>query len=175
MSISHSRSTAHIFSSNNHSCSSLVSNTLALAPDSTTSSSSSLPSHISQMEEGPYGYSMGSQGLSRTSDRSGEPMMGMAYLPYSTCSNSTIERPAQQSHVIQQVQEMLLLAFFFCCSHCFDAILHDSIYCKSSDHIAFVFVLPLLWTLQHGKGVFSVPSSSSSVHFSAARAEERPE
>lgn len=113
MSISHSRSTAHIFSSNNHSCSSLVSNTLALAPDSTTSSSSSLPSHISQMEEGPYGYSMGSQGLSRTSDRSGEPMMGMAYLPYSTCSNSTIERPAQQSHVIQQVQEMLLLAFFF--------------------------------------------------------------
>ncbi|XP_017334545.1 CCAAT/enhancer binding protein (C/EBP) 1 isoform X2 [Ictalurus punctatus] len=102
MSISHSRSTAHIFSSNNHSCSSLVSNTLALAPDSTTSSSSSLPSHISQMEEGPYGYSMGSQGLSRTSDRSGEPMMGMAYLPYSTCSNSTIERPAQQSHVIQQ-------------------------------------------------------------------------
>ncbi|XP_053484911.1 CCAAT/enhancer binding protein (C/EBP) 1 [Ictalurus furcatus] len=84
-------------------------NTLALAPDSTTSTSSSLPSHISQMEEGPYGYSMGSQGLSRTSDRSGEPMMGMAYLPYSTCSNSTIERPAQQSHVIQQEFSQFLL------------------------------------------------------------------
>ncbi|KAF4087866.1 hypothetical protein AMELA_G00076210 [Ameiurus melas] len=109
MSVSHSRSTAHIFSSNNHSCSSLVSNTLALAPDSTTSSSSSLPSHIPQMEEGPYGYSMGSQGLSRTSDRSGEPMMGMAYLPYTTCSNSTIERPAQQSHVIQQEFSQFLL------------------------------------------------------------------
>lgn len=113
MSISHSRSTAHIFSSNNHSCSSLVNNALALAPDSTTSSSSTLPGHIAQMEGGPYGYSMGSQGLSRTSDRNGEPMMGMAYLPYSTCSNSTMERPAQHSHVIQQVREVSHESFIF--------------------------------------------------------------
>lgn len=111
MSLSHSRSTAHIFSSNNHSCSSLVNN---LAPDSTTSSSSTLPGQIPQMEEGPYGYSMGSQGLSRTSDRSGETMMAMAYLPYSTCSNSTMERPVQHSHVIQQVHEWSLWkALFF--------------------------------------------------------------
>ncbi|XP_058249051.1 CCAAT/enhancer binding protein (C/EBP) 1 [Hemibagrus wyckioides] len=109
MSISHSRSTAHIFSSNNHSCSSLVSNTLALAPDSTTSTSSSLPVHIPQMEGGPYGYSMGSHGLSRTSDRSGESMMGMPYLPYSTCSNSTVERPAQHSHIMQQEFSQFLL------------------------------------------------------------------
>ncbi|XP_027005321.1 CCAAT/enhancer binding protein (C/EBP) 1 [Tachysurus fulvidraco] len=107
MSVSHSRSTAHIFSSNNHSCSSLV-NTMALAPDSTTSTSSNLTAHIPQME-GPYGYSMGSQGLSRTNDRSGEQMMGMAYLPYSTCSNSTAERPAQHSHIIQPEFSQFLL------------------------------------------------------------------
>ncbi|TSK16080.1 WD repeat-containing protein 48 [Bagarius yarrelli] len=107
MSISHSRSTAHIFSSNNHSCSSLVNNTLA--PDSTTSFSSTLAPHIPQMEGGPYGYSIGSQGLPRTSDRSGEPMMGMAYLPYSTCSSSTVERPAQHSHGIQQEFSQFLL------------------------------------------------------------------
>ncbi|GAA6071405.1 CCAAT/enhancer binding protein (C/EBP) 1 [Tachysurus ichikawai] len=108
MSVSHSRSTAHIFSSNNHSCSSLV-NTMALAPDSTTSTSSNLTAHIPQMEGGPYSYSMGSQGLSRTNDRSGEQMMGMAYLPYSTCSNSTVERPAQHSHIIQQDFSQFLL------------------------------------------------------------------
>lgn len=130
MSISHSRSTAHIFSSNNHSCSSLVNNTLDLAPDSTTSFSSTLPSHIPQMEGGPYGYSMGSQGLSRTSDRSGEPMMAMAYLPYSTCSNSTMERPVQHSHVIQQVHEVLLWKLYFC-SYYFDAILHNIVFTAS--------------------------------------------
>lgn len=159
--MSHSRSTAHIFSSNNHSCTSLVNN--GLAPDSTTSSSSTLPGHIPQMEGGLYGYSMGSQGLSRTSDRSGESMMGMAYLPYSNNSNSTMERPAQHSHVIQQVKELLLCNLFFPWPYYYDI------------NFAFVFILPLLWTWQCAKGVSSVPSSSSSVHISAARPEERPE
>lgn len=40
-------------------------------------------------------------------------MMGMAYLPYSNNSNSTMERPAQHSHVIQQVKELLLCNLFF--------------------------------------------------------------
>ncbi|XP_072534983.1 CCAAT/enhancer binding protein (C/EBP) 1 [Salminus brasiliensis] len=108
MSISHSSSSSLAFSSHNHTSSSMV-NTLALTPDSTTSSPSSLAGHMPQMDGGPYGQSMGGQ--PRTTDsRGGEPMMSLAYLPYSSCLTSTpSERPAQHGHIVQQEFSQFLL------------------------------------------------------------------
>ncbi|KAG9276272.1 CCAAT/enhancer binding protein (C/EBP) 1 [Astyanax mexicanus] len=108
MSGSHSSSSSLVFSSHNHTSSSMV-NTLALTPDSTTSSPTSLAGHMPQMDGGPYGHSMG--GHPRTTDsRGGEQMMGLAYLPYSGCLTSTTsERPAQHGHIVQQEFSQFLL------------------------------------------------------------------
>ncbi|KAL6488978.1 hypothetical protein MHYP_G00027190 [Metynnis hypsauchen] len=106
MSVSHSSSSSLVFSSHNHTSSSAV-NTLALTPDSTTLSPSSLAGHISQMDAGPYSQLMGGQ--PRTTDnRSVEPMMGLAYLPYSSCLTAS-ERAAQHGHIAQQDFSQFLL------------------------------------------------------------------
>ncbi|XP_066538774.1 CCAAT/enhancer binding protein (C/EBP) 1 [Hoplias malabaricus] len=108
MSVSHSSPSSLMFSSHNHTSSSVV-NTLALTPDSTTSSVSSLAGHMPQMDREPYGQLMAGQ--PRSSDgRSEETMMGLAYLPYSGCLTSTSsERTAQQGHNIPQEFSQFLL------------------------------------------------------------------
>ncbi|XP_062848365.1 CCAAT/enhancer binding protein (C/EBP) 1 [Trichomycterus rosablanca] len=108
MSIPHSHSSSLIFSSQNHT-SLVVNNTLT--PDSTTQSPSSLTGNLLQMDGGLYNQSLEAQGLSRApTNRNGEPVMGLAYLPYSNCPNSTTsERPAQQSHIMHQEFSQFLL------------------------------------------------------------------
>ncbi|KAI4886458.1 hypothetical protein NFI96_033915 [Prochilodus magdalenae] len=105
MSVSHSSSSSLVFSSHNHTSSSVV-NTLALTPDSTTSSPSSLAGHMPPMDGGLYSQSMGGQ--PRTDNRSGESMMGLAYLPYPSCLTAS-ERAAQHGHIVQQDFSQFLL------------------------------------------------------------------
>ncbi|KAK1794925.1 hypothetical protein P4O66_010118 [Electrophorus voltai] len=107
MSISHSNSSSLVFSSHNPTS---VDNSLDLPPDLTTAS---LAGHMTHMNAGHYGQAMGAQGngLPHTADnRNGEPAMGLAYLPYSSCLTSTTsERPAQHSHIVQQEFSQFLL------------------------------------------------------------------
>ncbi|KAA0705102.1 CCAAT/enhancer-binding protein epsilon [Triplophysa tibetana] len=108
MSISDSPSSSScIFTPQNPACTSSV-GTLSLNSDS---SGPPLNAMANQMDGGFYGQSMGPQGLPKFPDpRNMEQMMGLGYLPFSSCLTSTnTEQAGQQGHIAQQDFSQFLL------------------------------------------------------------------